>query len=71
MERWCDQRKSYIGYRGRERIDCTVGEQFRVAYYRECFVYDKREYILVDLDEDSIVLNVKDKVDDIIEELLK
>lgn len=68
-----DQRKSYIGYRGRERIDCTVGEQFRVAYYseKECFVYDKREYILADLDEDSIVLNVKDKVDDIIEELLK
>ena len=68
-----DRRRSYIGYWGRERIDCTVDEQFRVAYYseKECFVYDKREYILADLDEDSIVKRVYDKVDDIIEELLR
>lgn len=68
-----DQRKSYIGYWGRERVDCTVGEAFRVAYYseKESFVYDKREYILADLDEDSIVKRVYDKVDDIIEELLR
>lgn len=68
-----DQRKSYIGEWRDARVHCQVGEQFRVAYYseKECFVYDKREYILADLDEDSIVKRVYDKVDDIIGELLR